>query len=104
MRGHPSMMVGIDVAEIRSGEDIFVCGTSPRHETLPKDNLPPPGFHAAEHKSIAVAGLGKHGARAWLIGDALVLTGADQARLDLLPASIERIRVGACENRFAGKL
>ena len=104
MRGRPSMMIGIDIANIRSREDIFGRGTFPSHETPPMDDLPPPSFHAADHKSAAAAGLGKQGARAWLIGEALVLTGADQARLDLPFASIKRIRVGAYDNRFAGKL
>ena len=103
MRGRPSMMIGIDIAEIRSRVDIFDRGNFPSHETPPMDDLPPPSFHVASHKSILAAGLGKQGARAWLVGEALVLTGADQARFDLPLASIERIRVGAYDNRFAGK-
>ena len=64
----------------------------------------PPNFFVAGHKSLVAAGLGTGGARAWLIGDALVLIGEGQARRDLPVAAIDRIRVGAYDNKFAGKL
>lgn len=64
----------------------------------------PPAFAAIRHGSLAAAGLGRAGVRGTLAGDTLVLTGRNGERRDVPLASIERLRVGYEENRYAGYL
>jgi len=65
----------------------------------------PPKFRAIRHRSLAAAGLGgAGGVDVALIGNTLALCAAEGRTLDVPLASIERLRLGYVENRYAGRL
>lgn len=64
----------------------------------------PSTFHAIRHRSLAAAGLGRSGVGATLMGDTLVLRGAADQQLIVPVATINRLRFGYEENRYAGDL